>query len=253
MLVHRYDEARRVAQRIDNPHPYLGPHLLLLNLSQHRDVARFRQEAEALIEALQPRGRFDGYLWASQLAVRDYSAAEATTLRLEQAYTPAPEPMDYLPDHLELRLVTLLITSDRQGLAATVADAERALGLAGTDTAERWDSVYAQSRVLLALARGDTPLVERELAALQYRVDDDIATEVGERRELCQYLALAGDAEAAVRCLRAGLTRPSRVMPFLDPLLPFYDRIRESPAFQALLAELVEEGWIAQSGSASRT
>jgi hypothetical protein len=42
-------------------------------------------------------------------------------------------------------------------------------------------------------------------------------------------------------------------MPFLDPLLPFYDRIRESPAFQALLAELVEEGWIAQSGSASQT
>jgi hypothetical protein len=33
-------------------------------------------------------------------------------------------------------------------------------------------------------------------------------------------------------------------MPFFDPLLPEYDRVRAAPEFQALMDELVAEGWI---------
>jgi TolB-like protein len=245
MLVHRYEEAREVAQTIDDPHPLVQAFAITLSLRQHRDLRRFRQEMEALLYERQLQGsRLEGNLWEAQLAVRDYAAAQATTLRLEQAYTPAPEPVGYIPDHMALRLLTQLVTSDTQGLAVTVAEAEQALGLTGNARDERWDSMNTRDRVLLAIARDDAQLIQAELVALQQRIADDIASEVGERRELCAFLALTGDAEATVRCLRAGLTRPSRVMHFLEPLLPYYDRVRESPEFQVLLAELVQEGWI---------
>jgi hypothetical protein len=100
--------------------------------------------------------------------------------------------VDYIPDHMALRLLTQLVTSDTQGLAVTVAEAEQALGLTGNARDERWDSMNTRDRVLLAIARDDAQLIQAELVALQQRIADDIASEVGERRELCVFLALIG-------------------------------------------------------------
>ena len=55
---------------------------------------------------------------------------------------------------------------------------------------------------------------------------------------LCQLLGMAGAAEAAVECIREGLAEPSGIMPFMEPYLPFYDSIREEPAFVELVEEL---------------
>jgi hypothetical protein len=49
---------------------------------------------------------------------------------------------------------------------------------------------------------------------------------------------MAGAAEAAVDCLRTAFEEPSNAMPFLEPYMPFYDGIREAPAFVELVAEL---------------
>ncbi len=49
---------------------------------------------------------------------------------------------------------------------------------------------------------------------------------------------MAGAAAAAVGCLRRGFAEPSNVHPFLEPYLPYYDPIRDDPAFRSLLAEL---------------
>jgi hypothetical protein len=53
---------------------------------------------------------------------------------------------------------------------------------------------------------------------------------------------MAGSAEAAVECIRTGLEEPSHVAPYLEPWLPNYDRIRDDPAFVALLDELEGAG-----------
>jgi hypothetical protein len=42
----------------------------------------------------------------------------------------------------------------------------------------------------------------------------------------------------AVACLRRGFDEPSQMVPWMAPFQPEYDLIRETPAFQALLAEL---------------
>ena len=54
----------------------------------------------------------------------------------------------------------------------------------------------------------------------------------------CEALGMAGAAGAAVECIRASLEVPSNILPFLEPHLPFYDPIRETPEFIELLAEL---------------
>ena len=60
-----------------------------------------------------------------------------------------------------------------------------------------------------------------------------------------------GAAEAAVECIRTGLEQPSHVMPYLEPLLPYYDPIRGDPAFVALQDEL-RAGEQASSGTVER-
>ena len=42
----------------------------------------------------------------------------------------------------------------------------------------------------------------------------------------------------AVGCIRIGLAEASFVMPFMEPYLPYYDSIRDEPAFVELLAEI---------------
>jgi hypothetical protein len=49
---------------------------------------------------------------------------------------------------------------------------------------------------------------------------------------------MAGLAEAAVACIRNGLEEPSSIIPFIEPHLPFYDPVRDEPAFVELLEEI---------------
>jgi hypothetical protein len=55
--------------------------------------------------------------------------------------------------------------------------------------------------------------------------------------DACQVLGMAGAASAAVDCLRKAFAEPSNAHPFFEPYLPYYDSIREDPAFTELLAE----------------
>jgi hypothetical protein len=45
-------------------------------------------------------------------------------------------------------------------------------------------------------------------------------------------------ARGVVECIRAGVEAPSYVMPFIEPYLPYYDSMRNEPAFLALPAEI---------------
>ncbi|MEE4109844.1 MAG: hypothetical protein V2I24_10870, partial [Halieaceae bacterium] len=58
----------------------------------------------------------------------------------------------------------------------------------------------------------------------------------------CQVLGQAAAARAAADCIRRGLSEPSLIRPFVDPQLPYYDAIRDSAEFQALLEE-IEARW----------
>ena len=53
---------------------------------------------------------------------------------------------------------------------------------------------------------------------------------------VCRIFAMVEDGENAAACIREALVKPSYVMPFLEPYLPFYDAVRNEPAFESLLA-----------------
>jgi len=61
----------------------------------------------------------------------------------------------------------------------------------------------------------------------------DVPQLVNHRHYACRALGMARAASAAIECLRAALVEPSLVMPFIEPLLPYYDPIREHPEFVA--------------------
>jgi len=49
---------------------------------------------------------------------------------------------------------------------------------------------------------------------------------------------MIGATQTAVECMREGLEEPSNVMPFFEPYLPFYDAVRDEPAFIEMLADI---------------
>ncbi|MEN7344133.1 MAG: hypothetical protein AAAFM81_14375 [Pseudomonadota bacterium] len=93
---------------------------------------------------------------------------------------------------------------------------------------------YARS---LAMA-GERDAAVREIAIWQRAAREDLADKVNYLDAACQALGIAGAAEEAVACLRDAFSAPSYAMPFLEVHLGFYDPIRESAPFQALVAAL---------------
>ena len=68
-------------------------------------------------------------------------------------------------------------------------------------------------------------------------LEEDQAAVVAMAHYGCRTFAMAKATESAVDCLRRVLTEPSSAHPFLEPLMPEYDLIREEPVFVELLAE----------------
>ena len=60
----------------------------------------------------------------------------------------------------------------------------------------------------------------------------------GYRQLGCRIFGIAKATEAAVKCIRDALVEPSNALPFLKPLLPYYDPIRGEPEFTDLLTDL---------------
>jgi hypothetical protein len=51
-------------------------------------------------------------------------------------------------------------------------------------------------------------------------------------------LGIAGAGAAAVECIQESLDEIGLMLPFQEPLLPYYDSIRDEPEFIELLAEI---------------
>jgi hypothetical protein len=88
---------------------------------------------------------------------------------------------------------------------------------------------------LATAAAGDRAETERLVRAWFRKAARDPADLTILRHYACRALGMAGATPAAVECLRSGLAQPSQAMPFLEPLLPYYDSMRDDPVFVALV------------------
>jgi TolB-like protein/Tfp pilus assembly protein PilF len=239
MVTHRYAEALEQVEsaNIDGFRPEsLHNHLLL---QVHGDieqwaagVARVHREYEDAASG----NEFD--LWDSYMAVRNYDAAE-NYLTLLQDYRSVGEVQNpHLSDRNVAEILTYWLAGKtdllEQSLQRGMAHLDKMVLPDGSLTRE--DAV-AVDFALIAAVKGNKEEAERLNRRGLRAMESDQAVLMAWRHFTCRPLGLVGATAAAVECIRDSLTNPSLALSRLEPFLPYYDSIRDDPAFVALLEE----------------
>jgi TolB-like protein len=252
MIMHRYDEAWRELQSVDQPHQSDEFARSLLKLREHHDVAQYAAELEEILRPLseQRRPQILFVLWEAQLAADDLAGSRRTLdqiLSIMNVPRRAPDdpPVEQIPNDLGMELGHAVITGDEARAAELALEIKRVMGLEGLSVGEYPEHVHPLDRVQLAFVEGEREFVIEWASAYWQDPSVDRADWLNSRVFACQALGLSGAAEQAVACLRNVFAEPSSAHPFYEPLQPMYDPIRDKPAFKALVAELVAEGWLA--------
>jgi len=247
LTMHRYEEAEEVLSASGDATVGGRSSLAVLALGRHGDLDRLEGELEAILAdstGARDRGFLIWQLWEASLLKRDFAGAEMRAASLSQV--SSQETISEKLDLLELRLLHALVTHDTAGAEAVAAEARAALEAHGRGMKDFPDEVAELLESLLSLAEGNPALVETRLSERWRDPTLDRAFWLGQRHHYCQMLGLVGHAEA-VPCLRNVLTQPSRAHAFYEPLLPFYDPVRQTPEFQQLISEQVSKGAIPEA------
>lgn len=235
VLAHRYDEAMTelAAARVDG-----------YGLSRVRSLLEMRdhQDPRALLGALAALHEEYGAeavpfrLWEAHVAARDYAGAGAL-LDAFEAGELASKSWQFIgiPDARLARVITNRLQHGPESVDPPAAEL-RAQMEAELDNGVGFNAILAMA--LVAAADGRTADSERFVRAWLRASNEDLAERVMQRHYACRALGMATAVAAAVECLRASLSEPSQAMPFLEPMLPYYDTMREDPRFLALLADI---------------
>jgi TolB-like protein len=235
VYAHRYDEALENISVFEGRDYDVERFRSMLALREHGDLARLAMELESLV------GEFDPRLASievplARIIARDYAGAIETLDAIEHRRMSLTWG---LSSWQAISMITYWLAGDAEKVAELVSDARQEFAELGTiDDMEGKHSIL--SLALLAAVEGDAEETERWFEAWDDGYAQDLAGRMGNWDIACQTLGIAGAAEAAVRCIRQGLVEPSAIMPFLEPLLPFYDPIRDEPVFVELVEELAD-------------
>jgi TolB-like protein/predicted GNAT superfamily acetyltransferase len=249
MVVRRYDEARREATTVEDPGPVTRLSLEILALSAHKDLRRYRDAVQEIVNDT-PEEQSHAFFTLAQallkahLALRDYAGAEALVSLTPELPEISDEPAPFIPPRLFMALLLHNATGNSPASADTLEQTRKFMRLEATLDGPSFERLHPFDKLPLVIAMGDDSRTLAELEDLWARFKADYAEYLGFQNMYCEGLAMAGAAAEAADCLRRAVTEPGRAMPFFDPLLPHYDRVRAAPAFQALMDELLAKGWI---------
>ncbi|GAB5413539.1 MAG: hypothetical protein Cons2KO_11420 [Congregibacter sp.] len=245
-LVHDYKGALKEARSVPDPSASIRANIAELELAEHHNVATYAEAMRTLSQA--PRGEQTRSLLIrrieSQMLLRDFSAVQEN-LQLMRGFMPLPTPpARYLPPYITMSMLISHLSGNSEGLKRGLNEAYLLLGLSDSESGRQMEDLTLVDRWFLALVQEQRERIRELAVEFRAAIDDDLAQKVGQMETYCMGLGIAGEASLAVDCLREGIEDPSYVRPFLDPLLPFYDPIRETPEFKTLMDELREAGWI---------
>jgi hypothetical protein len=245
LTVHRYPEALEVGATIERPDLPLLRIKAELDFIEHQSISRYRAELAAHLGEGEPRDQSSYYrtYWNVLLADRDFAEAALVGEKIV-ALSGAAGSADALAAEASFLLILPMLSGDTAALARDVAAMKQRIGVESLSGSDILRSGFAADRGLLMIMDGKT--AEARQFLIQYLDSTDRSpTELFFVLEpTCQTLGLTGAAAETVQCLREALSKPSSVMPYMEPRLPYYDSIRESPEFQMLVAELKAQGWL---------
>ena len=236
----RYDEAAAEIEALGGVYQF--PALLgaMLEARNHGDLSRV---GDRFIEISKEFGdqAFPSNIWDGYVMKRDFAAA-AAYVESEPGPFEARDSRRYgIMQSNSIRMWTYRLLGDEEKLTAAIEAAQ-------ADFDEHFSSDEAHhigeeilGQALLASMRGDQETTERLVRQWRREVATDNAARIGSWGFTCELLGIVGMAEAAVDCLRTGLSGPSRMAPFIDPYLPYYDGIRDDPVFVEFVAGLEDE------------
>ena len=174
-------------------------------------------------------------MW-NHLYARDYATAATLADKM-------PPGLADRRAHIKLsnRTIGQLITAHFMGRSAEVDALRQEAEAAIYEYSSEEELASGNSLVGLAFIAALEGRTEDTVSAIrQWRqgIGTDWAGRILYRDIVCQLLGLAGAAQAAVECIREGLTEPSGIMPFFEPYVPLYDPVRDDPVFIELVEEL---------------
>ena len=144
----------------------------------------------------------------------------------------------YISDQAMLRIVTYWFLGYEDRLAEILPAARAFLERSRQSNGEFMNYGTYHLMGLIAAAEGNTEEAEDHIQRFLREARRDMTNYSSFAADACQVLGMARATAAAVDCLREAFTKPSTAFPFLEPHLPYYDPIRDEPAFVELLAEI---------------
>lgn len=237
-MTHRYDEAIEEIESFPMDNFELSVLHSVLELQDHRDP-RHRLEALAALQREYGRKADSAERWEAHIAARDFAGAAKLLSTFGSAEPPADDwgPLN-LPDVDLARIITYGFFDAPDRLAPALTEARAKFGSEPQSIPPYWRPNRYLALAVVTAAEGHTEEAERLVRVWQREASTDLAELANLRHFACRALGMAAATSAAVECIRSGLVEPSRVMPFLEPFLPYYDSIRNEPAFVALLAAI---------------
>jgi hypothetical protein len=181
-------------------------------------------------------------LWGAHIAGRDYAGASAL-LDTVQAAELSPDAWRILgiPDIDLARIITGRFQDAQEGPRPRLSDMRAKLERQRDLEARYFDTNRYLAMAFIAALEGNTAETERLVRVWLREATQDLTELAMLRHYACRALGLAAATSAAVECIRSGLAEPSLVMPFVEPYLPYYDSMRDQPAFVDLLTEVQDQ------------
>ena len=233
LWTHQYDEAKSVTDATEFESYNLDHLRNILKLREHLDIGRFAAGAEAIQDEYAVNARLI-HTWEARIANRDFEGAEQLLAELD---TDESDIGVYISDQAVARIITYWFLGDEDRLS-DILPAARAFLEQSRDS--DGDFMNIGTYLIIALidaAEGKTEEAENTIQRLLRDARQDMTNYSTEADQACKILGMAGATAAAVDCLREAFSKPSAAYPFMEPFLPYYDSIRDEPAFVELLAE----------------
>lgn len=234
VLTHQYDAALAAIEAGDQADINLVSMGEMLRIKDHGDFGQWLAALKVLFEGREESGWWE--LWYAYVANHDWPNAAAVLERVDrQAYGRSPH---LISGWEEIAIVTYWMMSDQERLQPLLIDARRYLEeVLARDGGPGTEHAYLQMAVV-AGAEGDADESLRFVRQWEKWAAQDWAGRILSRDSACAVLGQIGSAAAAVNCIKTGLREPSFVVPFIEPYMPYYDPVRESPEFVELMAEI---------------